>query len=121
MPWIYHQRNGALYRDGAYVGHGYSGIDQGKDNPDMQSMPDIGPIPRGTYAIGAPFHHVHAGSYAMRLTPSGATGTYGRAGFMIHGDSIAHPGHASNGCIVLNLDVRKRIWESGDRTLEVVY
>ena len=39
---------------------------------------------------------------------------------MIHGDSIGNPGSASEGCIILGPAIRHRIWNSGDRNLEVV-
>jgi hypothetical protein len=48
------------------------------------------------------------------------TYTYGRDGFMIHGDSIANPGTASEGCIVLRRNERQAIWESNDHVIEVV-
>jgi hypothetical protein len=57
----------------------------------------------------------------MRLTPANGTHNYGRSGFLIHGDSIEHPGQASNGCIIERLPVRNQISSSGDRILEVVY
>lgn len=38
----------------------------------------IGPIPRGTYKIHAPFTHPHSGAYIMRLTPEQGTFTFGR-------------------------------------------
>ncbi|MGK3131451.1 tlde1 domain-containing protein [Pantoea sp. C8B4] len=56
----------------------------------------------------------------MRLQPAPSNVMYGRAGFLIHGDSVAHPGGASNGCIVMPLNIRHKIWSSGDRQVEVV-
>lgn len=41
----------------------------------MQNQVGMGPIPTGSYSIGAPFHHHHAGDYAMRLTPNAGTDT----------------------------------------------
>ncbi|NML30786.1 tlde1 domain-containing protein [Paraburkholderia antibiotica] len=119
MPWVYDQSSGRLSRGSATYQHGYSGRGTGKNNPAMQGMPSMGPIPRGTYSIGAPFTHPHAGTYAMRLTPGSGTYTYGRSGFMIHGDSIAHPGSASDGCVIERMEIRRQIWSSGDHTLEV--
>jgi hypothetical protein len=52
--------------------------------------------------------------------PDPGTETFGRGEFRIHGDSIAHPGTASHGCIILPRAVRDAIWRSGDRALEVV-
>jgi hypothetical protein len=39
---------------------------------------------------------------------------------LIHGDSINHPGDASEGCVVLSRAVRQTIAASGDTDLEVV-
>src|ERR1035438_5538324 len=35
------------------------------------------------------------------LTPESGTNTFGREGFLIHGDSVQNPGTASHGCIIL--------------------
>ncbi|EOW6741402.1 hypothetical protein ACOZ0W_000484 [Cronobacter dublinensis] len=43
----------------------------------------------------------------------------GRDGFMIHGESTAHPGEASDGCIILSLTNRKIIAASDDKILVV--
>lgn len=70
MPWIYRQNTGRIEHDGTLAGVGYSGRGRGKNNPSRQNEAMIGPIPRGTWTIGAPFTHPHAGPYAMRLTPT---------------------------------------------------
>jgi hypothetical protein len=56
----------------------------------------------------------------MRLPPINGTYTDGRDGFMIHGDSVAHPGNASSGCLIEKWPIRSQIWNSGDHILEVV-
>ncbi len=109
MAWTYSQSTGELRHNGKLVATGYSGIGVGQNNSAFQSSHDVGPVPMGTYAIGAPFHHPHAGSYAMRLTPMAGTNTFGRTGLMIHGDSITHPGRASTGCIIENLHARQQV------------
>ncbi|MFX1676027.1 DUF2778 domain-containing protein [Paraburkholderia sp. A2WS-5] len=119
MPWTYNQRTGELSRNGTLYGRGYSGHGIGRDNPTMERIANTGPIPAGTYSISAPFIHPHSGSYTMRLTPNNGTNTHGRSGLMIHGDSVARPGTASEGCVVLNRALRNQIWSSGDHTLEV--
>ncbi|MTJ82932.1 MAG: DUF2778 domain-containing protein [Telmatospirillum sp.] len=111
---------GDLSLNGVAVARGYSGRGAGKSNPALQTAPSIGPIPQGRYHIGAPFVHPHAGPFAMRLTPQRDTGTFGRSGFMIHADSMSHPGESSNGCIVLMPQVRQRIWGSHDHVIVVV-
>ena len=129
MPWIYHQRSGDLYHNDKYIGKGWSGHGVGKYNPALQSRPDVGPIPRGAYAISAPFNyqktqaHPHGtGPYSMRLTPDPHNQMFGRAGFLIHGPSTnpQHYGQESNGCVILPLPLRHRVGVSNDHVLEVV-
>ena len=55
----------------------------------------------------------------MALMPIGHN-AHGRTHFLIHGDSIAHPGDASEGCIALSHAARQAIAISGDTELEVV-
>ena len=43
--WTYDQLSGALGKDGQRVATGYSGFGQGKNNPDMENVLDVGPIP----------------------------------------------------------------------------
>jgi hypothetical protein len=120
MPWIYHQRTGRLEHDGVSVASGYSGAPGAVNNPDREFEFLIGPIPRGNYTIGAlQLNGGHMGQNVIPLTPIGHNG-HGRSGFFIHGDSIRRPGTASQGCIVLPLDVRTRINSSRDRVLQVV-
>jgi hypothetical protein len=88
------QGTGALYRDTLFVATGYSGAGEGKNNPALQGVVDVGPVPRGDYTIGAP-ECVTApgphGPYILRLTPAPGTNTHGRDGFLIHGDSTSIP------------------------------
>lgn len=121
MPWTYHQSTGQLWNDTALVATGYSGAEpDGKNNPNLESLAGIGPIPRGSYTIGAPFNSHQTGPYAMRLTPNEGTDTYGRSDFEMHGDSKEHPGQASHGCIIMPFAIRARVWLSNDHVLEVV-
>lgn len=136
----YEQSTGHWTHNGLLLGVGYSGKDdgdgvlgpgEGKNDPDAQGERGIGPIPRGRWIIhGPPFHHPHAGPDVMRLLPldpkpmehgeAWETQTFGRDGFLIHGDSVDKPGTASRGCIILPRLVRLAIWSTGDRELEVV-
>jgi Protein of unknown function (DUF2778) len=121
--WTYQQTNGELSRDGVHAGTCYSGFEAGKNNPAMQNVVNTGPIPRGRYSIGAP-ECVDSpgphGPFILRLTPHPGNEMFGRAGFLIHGDSIVHPGMASRGCIIAGLPIRKAIASSDDRELSVV-
>lgn len=118
--WTYGQLTGSLR--GAIIGiiaHGYAGAGAGKNNPDMDDVPNTGPLPRGDYTIGRPYDSSHS-PYTLRLTPHPKNVMHGRAGFLIHGDSVKNPGTASQGCIILPRAIRQKIFESGDHDLRVV-
>lgn len=139
MSWLYHQASGVLMDPtGLIVGIGYSGAaGTGKNIPSMQEIHNVGPIPRGLWSISGPectvdlsvsspcpdCHgtgwHTH-GPFVLRLEPQAGTETFGREGFLLHGDSLSHPGAASEGCIVMSRDVREKVAASSCRTLEVV-
>ena len=118
--WIYEQALGRISHNNATLCMGYAGKGDGKNNPAMQNIPFIGPLPCGDYTIGAPYDSPHTGDYTLPLTPNPANEMFGRNEFKIHGDSIEHPGEASDGCVIAALYARKRIWESGDRDFRVV-
>ena len=120
MTWIYSQESGKLSWGDTVVGTGYSGNEEGKNNPAFERTPNVGPIPRGQYEIGPPFDTETHGPFVMKLTASGPTYTYGRSGFLIHGDSVYAPGTASEGCIILARAVRERIASSQDNLLTVI-
>lgn len=120
--WTYQQSTGEISRDGgAAVGAGYSGFGAGKNNPALEYEPNIGPIPRGLYKIGAPedLDGGPQGAFVLPLAPDPANQMFGRSGFLIHGDSILHPGMASRGCIILEDAIRHEIAASGDGDLSV--
>lgn len=132
MPWTFQQSTGNLSRDGVFVADCYSGAGEGKNNPDMQNVPNVGPVPRGSYTItgaecngeipcdqcgGSASHH--HGPFVLRLHPDPGDEMFGRAGFLIHGDNSTHT--ASQGCIVTpNRTVRENILASGDLRLQVI-
>ncbi len=119
--WTYAQQTGELRQDGKPVSIGYSGATEGKNNPAMENVPNIGPIPRGDWTIaGPPVDSKDHGPYVLKLNPEPTTDTHGRSGFLMHGDSKEHPGCASHGCVILSRSVREEVWQSGDRDLEVV-
>jgi len=64
--------------------------------------------------------HPHTGAYSIRLHPAQGNVMFGRARFLIHGDSAKHPGKASDGCIIMPLFIRHEIWASGDKQVEVI-
>lgn len=118
--WIYCSETGDLFHDDKYEGRGYSGFGKGKDNPSWDHVHAIGPIPRGDWAISKPEHHHGLAAPVLRLTPIHGTDTFGRSGFLIHGDKIIAPGAASHGCIILARGIREAIAASGDRVLKII-
>lgn len=92
--------------------HGYAGREAGKNNPDMQDVKGIGPLPRGWYTAQAPSDDPVVGKYAMRLIPDTSNEMFGRNSFFMHGDSTEHPGLASHGCIVMPRSVRENFWNN---------
>lgn len=120
--WTYSQTTGHLGNDTLHAGEtAYSGscTGGGKNNPLKQDVHDIGPLPRGIYAIQAPYNSLILGPYALFLLPDLTNEMFGRSGFYMHSDSIHHPGCASEGCIVCSITIRKQLWTSGDHVLEV--
>lgn len=118
--WIYSQSSGQLKRYGSVVASGYSGCGDGKNNPKLEHIPDMGPIPRGSWYIGRPADSIKLGPHVMALYAEQDVPTFGRSGFYIHGDSLENPGEASQGCIVIDHDARIAISESGDNELTVI-
>jgi hypothetical protein len=116
----YAQKSGELQQDGKPVATGYSGAGAGKNNPALENVPNVGPIPQGDWTIaGPPVDTADHGPYVLKLNPAAATETFGRSGFLMHGDSREHPGCASHGCVILPRPVREQVWTSADRELEV--
>jgi hypothetical protein len=127
MPFTYRQTSGYIFTpDDSYMAAGYSGGNcgqnpEGVNNPALQTEKDIGPIPQGTYTIGAAFTDPKRGPVALPLTPDPANDMFGRDAFMIHGDLISGPPFsASEGCIILSRAVREQIAASDDKQLEVI-
>ena len=115
--WTYSQTTGELLKDGAFQGTGYSGTGPGRNNPDEQATPDVGPIPQGDYTIGDSYDDAHLGPCVMPLDPVEGTNTFGRSLFRIHGDNARHD--ASHGCVILGPAIRHTIADSDDNTLRV--
>lgn len=118
--WTYEQATGRLLCDGVEVAVGYSGRGAGKNNPAMEDVHHVGPIPRGVWVFGDAVDTETHGPRVLRLKPGEETDTFGRSGFLIHGDNPAHPGESSYGCIVLERKARWALHCSGVRLLEVV-
>lgn len=104
----YSQRAG-LFRINGWAAIGYSGHGAGLNNPKMQQVKDVGPIPQGVYTIEPPHADPVVGPVAMRLQPAEANEMFGRGDFLIHGDNAAMNQTASEGCIVLPHSARVEI------------
>jgi RHS repeat-associated protein len=89
----------------------YSGRGEGRDNPNMQHVPDIGPIPRGTWTIGT-HEERGTGPITLPLTPQQGNDVFNTernpSSFLMHGDSIdpTRYGSASRGCIICPIGTR---------------
>lgn len=119
MPWEYSQATGTLAWNARVIATGgYAGRNAGRNNPAMEQIRNIGPIPRGRYRIGLPRNTREQGPHILDLEPVGHN-ALGRTEFMMHGDSRDRPGQASHGCIVFPLHVRQRVAASGDNALIV--
>lgn len=133
--WTYEQATGRLFDPGGkFVADGYSGggtdpvdvakFNFGRNNPTMQDVHNVGPCPQGIWITGEPVNSNTHGRFAIPLTPDVDTETFGRDHFLVHGDSVIHPGFASDGCIIQPYTARVAMWtqmkESGDFRLAVV-
>ena len=119
--WKYAQKTGELSHDDEPVARGYSGFESGKNNPDMQNVPNVGPIPQGGWTIEKPaYDSPDHGPHVMRLIPRPETETLTIVGFLMHGDSVQHAGSASHGCIIMPRPIREQVSSSPDNDLEVV-
>jgi hypothetical protein len=118
--WNYAQFTGWLSRDGGFEGSGYSGFGAGLNDPDSETIPNVGPIPRGKWRIIRwDDHHGDKGPIVGILEPVGHD-AHGRSAFLIHGDNAAGDHSASHGCIILPRAVRVKMRDSGDTDLEVI-
>lgn len=103
-----------------FIAKGYSGYQIGKNNPKMENVEGVGPIPRGIYYIGDAYDHPKLGKFTMNLVAQPGTEEFGRSAFRIHGDSVENPGEASHGCIILPRPIREQINNDHDRILNVI-
>jgi Protein of unknown function (DUF2778) len=94
----------------------YSGAGEGRNNPALEAVPNVGPIPAGDWVIDAPYDSIKTGPYTLPLyRASGEVVPGNRSAFRIHGDNKTHD--ASHGCIIPadGLRDRKLIWETCER------
>jgi len=81
----------------------YSGTGPGRNNPDMQDVPNVGPIPQGPWQVGPPYNSPNTGPSTIPLTPLPGNQCSDTprdcSSFRIHGNNSSND--ASTGCIVL--------------------
>ncbi|HWE51390.1 MAG TPA: tlde1 domain-containing protein [Bryobacteraceae bacterium] len=125
--WLYKQSTGELFAGaeegvsiGVLAGTGYAGFGAGKNNPELEAVHLLGPLPKGLYRFGSPEASPKLGPLAIPLIPDDSNEMFGRSAFFLHADSITHPGEASEGCIVMARDVRQRVFASADKDLRVI-
>ncbi len=122
MAWRFERYTGQLFSpSGNLFGIGYSGRDSGMNTPQYENVHDVGPIPKGVWDIGEFFDDPGGkGPCVAHLTPEPGFETFGRDGFMIHGDNSERNHTASEGCIILGPQQRLAISCSADKKLVVV-
>src|SRR5690242_17454097 len=116
--WTYSQSTGLLSHDSGYSATCYSGHGTGLNNPAMDAVHSVGPIPRGRWRFGIFFDHPHLGPMVSALTPVGHD-AHGRTEFFMHGAHTNDHHDSSDGCIIAGPDVRTRVKKSYDTDLTV--
>ena len=131
MNWTFESHTGKIFSpDGNYFSSGYAGGNLGKNpeginNPEMQFVHNIGPLPEGWYTFGEWIaEHPRLGKDVFALIPDagnvmGLPGEVPRSGFYCHGDT-PKPRCASEGCIVAPNAVRAAMFKSTCHRLRVV-
>ncbi len=128
MAWTFEQATGFLFKpDGKLHCMAYAGKGAGKNNPAMQYVHNVGPLPQGKYTFSAPVNTATHGPCVLWLTPDPSTVLKGRSAFGIHADSLHSPGQASEGCVITlgvkganSTPLRQAMWASGDHVLMVI-
>lgn len=129
--WTFNILKGWLDKDGVMVDRSvYSGNGPGFDNPAMETMADVGPIPEGFWKIvGPPYDDPVLGPYVLKLEPATAEFrarilAMGRDpdSFRCHGKPKppADINSGSHGCLCAQYQTRMRLYQSGDTDLQVI-
>ncbi len=110
QTWRYVQATGELIDpDGKVAEIGYAGRAAGLNNPAMEAVHEIGPLPQGRYSVYPRINHTRLGSDALPLSPYGSNVMWGRGGFYVHADNAKRDHSASEGCIVMGAATRARL------------
>lgn len=121
--WTFESTTGLVFDlNNNPVAVGYAGHGDGVNNPLLQNVKDVGPLPEGLYSMGPLQDHGELGKDVIQLIPHDENEMYGRSGFFIHGDEILHPNEhlASDGCMIVNHAGRLLMGQSNDHVLRVV-
>lgn len=122
MPSTYIISTGDFYApDGSLLGVCYAGHPPHVNDISAVNVKNIGPLPPGSYRMGTAYNNIHTGPLSIPLIPLAEqthspeenpfAWLHGRNDFYIHGDSLNHPGYASDGCIVASHEIRLKIVE----------
>lgn len=108
----YRQSSGELFfldETGVWVlwGVGYSGHEEGLNDPKDEGIPNVGPLPHGLWSLSPPYKDDHLGPIAFRLVALTYFGK--RSEFRIHGDNSKKNQSASQGCLIFANDIRQKI------------
>jgi hypothetical protein len=103
----YSQSTGKFITSDGTSYSGYSGNGEGLNNSSKESVPFVGPIPKGEYTVTS--STTSKGPTTLVLTPAKSNNMYGRSGFLIHGDNSKRDNSASQGCIIVGPDARNKI------------
>lgn len=124
--WIFESSTGKLFSpDGNFFATGYAGGNCGRNpeginNPDMQFVHNIGPLPEGWYTFGGLVETgSHLGPYCFPLIPDVSNEMGGRSGFWCHADTVT-PRCASEGCVVMPNATRIAMYKSDCHRIKVV-
>lgn len=128
---VYKQSTGELFADAQpgvnrtlgvaeLLGTGHAGNGAGKNNPGMETVHNVGPLPVGHYKIGQWGTHAQLGPISAPLIPQpdengSYAWLYGRGGFYVHGPEF------SEGCIVMPEPVRLAMSQGVDQDIEVIH
>lgn len=116
----YEQRTGLISFPFGIEFSGYSGHGSGLNNPELEGIEGVGPIPAGQWRVVEWYdNYENKGPVVARLAPVGFN-PHGRSGFLIHGDNSAANHTASDGCIVTNR-VAREAWRNSKDTNLTVY
>lgn len=118
---LYEQSTGKLRGTNSLLANAYSGNGEGLNNPALQDVHNVRPIPQGLWHMDELIEYDgEKGPHVIALSPCEGTETFGRSEFRIHGDNDLMNHSASEGCIVAPRFARDRAWEEEDKLLKVV-